>query len=56
MPSAPKPEMTEEEGLIMVTPDEAIARARPLPSPESVAIPGLTDEEWDAFVDALAEC
>lgn len=47
--------MTKDEGLIMGTPDEAIARARPLPSLESLAIPGLTDEEWDAFIEALTE-
>lgn len=47
--------MTKDEGLTMVTPDEAIAQARPLPSLESLAIPGLTDEEWDAFMDALTE-
>ena len=53
---APESDATEKPGLTMVKPDEAIARALPVPKPEEVAIPGMTDEEWDAFVQALAEC
>jgi hypothetical protein len=35
--------------------DEALERARPLPSREDLRIEGLTDEEWSTFQDALAE-
>jgi len=36
-------------------PDEALERARPLPNREDLVIEGLTDEEWLAFQEALAE-
>lgn len=39
--------------LTVVTLGEALARSLPLPSDEDMAIEGLTDEEWDAFEDAL---
>ncbi len=41
--------------LTVVAPDEALERARPLPSDDDMAIEGLTDEEWDAFEQALAD-
>lgn len=41
--------------LTVVAPDEALQRARPLPSDDDMAIEGLTDEEWDAFKQALAD-
>ncbi len=41
--------------LTVVAPDEALERARPLPSDDDMAIEGLTDEEWDAFKQALAD-
>jgi len=39
----------------VVTPKEALQRARTLPSDEDMAVEGLTDEEWDAFEQALAD-
>ncbi len=41
--------------LTVVAPDEALDRARPLPSDDDMAIEGLTDEEWDAFEQAPAD-
>ena len=41
--------------LTVVSPAEALRRARPLPDAEEMAIDGLTDEEWEAFEQALAE-
>ncbi|MGI9016476.1 MAG: hypothetical protein ACR2HR_05100 [Euzebya sp.] len=40
---------------MVLPPDEAARRARPLPSGEDLALEDLTDEEWDAFQQALAE-
>ncbi len=42
-------------GLTVVPIDEAIRLAKPLPSAEELAIEGLTDDEWDAFMRALNE-
>jgi hypothetical protein len=41
--------------LTVVTPKEALQRALPLPSDADMAVEGLTDEEWDAFENALAD-
>lgn len=41
--------------LTVVVPDEALERALPLPSDDDMVIEGLTDEEWDAFEQALAD-
>ncbi len=45
----------ESSHLTVVGPDEALERARPLPSDDDMVIEGLTDEEWDAFEQALAD-
>ena len=46
----------QEPGHVtVVSPKEALQRARPLPSDEDMAIEGITDEEWDAFERALAD-
>lgn len=50
---APHPD--EPTGLTVLDPEEALKRARPLPSDEEMAIEGLTDDEWKAFENALAE-
>ncbi len=43
-------ERPQEPGhLTVVSPEEALQRALPLPSGNDMAIEGLTDEEWDAF-------
>lgn len=49
----PQPE--KPTGLTVVSPDEALKRAQPLPTAEELAIEGLTDDEWKAFEKALAE-
>ncbi|HKY14394.1 MAG TPA: hypothetical protein VJM33_05680 [Microthrixaceae bacterium] len=43
------------DGLTVLSPDEALRRARPAPTAEELEIEGLTDEEWQAFQQALAE-
>lgn len=42
-------------GLTVLPPEEALRRARPLPSDSEMAIEGLTEDEWKAFEQALAE-
>jgi len=49
----PRPE--EPVGLTVLPPEEALRRARPLPSDSEMAIEGLTEDEWKAFEQALAE-
>jgi len=48
-------EQPEEPAVRFYPADEALERARPLPSAEKLEIEGLTDEEWAAFQEALAE-
>ncbi|HUR17899.1 MAG TPA: hypothetical protein VMZ51_03050 [Acidimicrobiales bacterium] len=48
-------EQPEEPVLRFYPADEALKRARPLPSPDDLKIEGLTEEEWAAFQEALAE-
>jgi hypothetical protein len=36
-------------------PDEALESARPLPKREDLVIDDVSDEEWGAFLEALAE-
>lgn len=45
----------EYNHLTVVSPKEALRRARPLPSDDDMAVEGLTDKEWDAFEQALAD-
>ena len=45
----------EAGGLTVVPPDEALRAARPLPGDDEMAIQELTDEEWSAFAEAIAE-
>ena len=49
------PHSEEPTSLVVIAPDEALLRARPLPSDDEMAIEGLTDDEWTAFETALAE-
>lgn len=51
------PEANEPEGLVMVSPEDAVAVAssRPIPTGGHLVASGLTDEEWDAFIEALTE-
>jgi hypothetical protein len=53
MSVVPSPE--QPAGLVILPPDEALRLARPLPNDAEMAIEGLTDEEWAAFQQALAE-
>ena len=41
--------------LTVLPPEEALRSACPVPSDEDMAIDGLTDDEWNAFEEALAE-
>lgn len=50
----------DSPGLTILSPDEALRRAKQgtlplLPPLEEMGIEGLTDEEWDAFQDALRD-
>lgn len=47
-------EQPEEPVVRIYTPDEAIKRARPLPSRDRLVIKDVPDEEWAAFQAALA--
>jgi hypothetical protein len=49
----PHPE--EPSGLTVLPPEEAMKRARPLPSDDEMVIEGLTDDEWTALEKALSE-
>lgn len=42
-------------GLLVVTPDEALNHARPLPDVETMALGDVPDDEWDALMAALAD-
>ena len=44
----------EPVGLTVLPPDEALLRTLLVPTAEELEIEGLTDEEWDAFEQALA--
>jgi hypothetical protein len=39
----------------MYPPHEALRRARPLPPRDDLVFKDVSDEEWDAFQEALAE-
>ena len=45
----------EPVGLTILPPDEALERAKPVPKDEDLIIEGLTDAEWKAFAQALAD-
>jgi hypothetical protein len=48
-------EEPREPSLVVVTPDEALRLARPLPTADELAIEGLTAEEWTALNLALVD-
>ena len=48
-------EWPEQPGANVVPPAEALKRARLLPDADELAIEGLTVDEWQALMDALAE-
>jgi hypothetical protein len=45
----------EEPAMVVLPPEQALRRARPLPSVEELTIEGLTIEEWNALTAVLAE-
>ncbi len=45
----------EEPAMMVLPPEQALRRARPLPSVEELTIEGLTTEEWNALTAVLAE-
>ncbi len=49
------PHSDEPVGLTVLPPEDALKRARPLPTDDEMTIEGLTDDEWMAFEKALAE-
>lgn len=48
-------EQPDVPALVVLPPEEALRRARPLPSVEELTIDGLTGDEWDALNAVLAE-
>lgn len=41
--------------LLVFEPEEGLRRAKPLPAEDELVIEDVTDEEWEAFHEALAE-
>jgi hypothetical protein len=48
-------EQPNEPGLRIYQPDEALKHARPLPTRDRLIIEDVSDEQWAAFQEALAE-
>lgn len=48
-------EQPEEPVVHVYAPDEARKHARPLPSRDKLVVEDITDEEWKAFQEALAD-
>lgn len=48
-------EQHEEPHLLVLSPEQALAAARPLPEHDRLVIDGVTDEEWGVFFAALTE-
>ncbi len=48
-------EQPQERPVRVYPPDEALKRARTLPPRDRLVIEDVSDEEWDAFQEALAE-
>jgi hypothetical protein len=48
-------EQPEEPVVHVYAPDEARKHARPLPAREQLVVEDVTDDEWKAFHEALAE-
>lgn len=42
-------------GLLVVTPDEALRHARPLPDVDTMALGDVPDADWDALLAAIAD-
>jgi hypothetical protein len=48
-------EQPQELPLPVYPPDEALHRARPLPRPDDLVVEDVPDDEWAAFMEALAD-
>ena len=48
-------EQPEEPTVRVYPPDEALKRARPLRPRDRLVVEDITDEEWKAFQEALAD-
>ncbi|HVM13269.1 MAG TPA: hypothetical protein VM287_02955 [Egibacteraceae bacterium] len=48
-------EQPSEPTVRVYPPDEALKHARPLPPRDSLVIEDVSDEEWAAFQEALAD-
>lgn len=48
-------EQPEEPTVRAYPPQEALKRARPLPPRDRLVLEDVTDDEWTAFQEALAE-
>ncbi len=48
-------EQPEEPIVRVYPPDEALKSARPLPPRDRLVVEDITDDEWKAFQEALAE-
>jgi hypothetical protein len=48
-------EQPEEPAVRVYAPAEALKSARPLPPRDRLAVEDITDEEWKAFQEALAD-
>jgi len=48
-------EQPAEPTVRVYAPDEALKRARPLPARDRLVVEDVTDDEWKAFQEALAD-
>jgi hypothetical protein len=48
-------EQPNEPALRVFPPAEALKRARPLPPRQDLVVQDVPDDEWTAFLEALAE-
>lgn len=55
MITAEQSEQSEQPHLLVLSPGQALAVARPLPKHDRLVIDGVTDEEWDVFFAVLTE-
>lgn len=48
-------EQPKDPSVTVYPPEEALRRARPLPPREQLVVEGVSEDEWTAFQEALAE-
>jgi hypothetical protein len=49
------PERPDQPAVRVLPPDEALAAAWPLPPREQFVLDDIPDDEWQAFLEALAD-